>query len=621
MSSARHYHLLAVLLSLLAAGVFIPGLGGGFLFDDNPNIVENVAIHVSDLSVDRLLNAAYSFEPGNGSRPLAMLSFALDFWRAGLNAGSFKATNLLIHALTVLALALFLRQLFLLANWGPRKAGGVALLLAVVWGVHPLQVSTVLYVVQRMQMLGTLFLVLALWAYLGMRKAQIEGRPSRHYGVLVVLLWALAFASKEDSALLPLFTFLLEVTVLQFRAAQSGLQDMLRRGYWIAALLGAGVYLCVVVPHYWHWGVYPGRDFSSLERLLTQGRVLAMYCGQIVLPLPSMMPFYYDDLVISRGLFSPISTILALAFIVALVALAWCFRRRAPLVCFGVLLFFAGHFISSNVLNLEMVFEHRNNFPLVGLVLAIGVSCMGMLERREGAAHAGSKVAFWALAIVGLVLVGATVSRSYEWGEPLRFAERSVELAPRSERAWLLLSGVYAKRSGLDPASPDFGRALALSEKGVEATDSAALLSNIVIFKTMRGDDASHDWERLLDRLRKAPMSVQNKNVLWVMLGNTDKGIGLDPDGMIELIEIVSARSKLTSEQNLRVGAYIHNETKHPELALAYLRRAVELSRVGDPGVERMLQQLREAGRADWASQLEVVARASELIPAKRGAN
>src|SRR5690606_20760975 len=112
--------------------------------------------------------------------------------------------------------------------------------------------------------------------------------------------------------------------------------------------------------------------FSSIERLLTQGRVLCMYLWQALLPLPSHLPFYYDWLQPSRSVLQPWTTLPAWLLLFALLGMAWRLRLRRPLFALGVLLFFCGHFVTSNVIALELAFEHRNHFPLVGIVLAVG---------------------------------------------------------------------------------------------------------------------------------------------------------------------------------------------------------------------------------------------------------
>src|SRR5690606_17648355 len=110
-------------------------------------------------------------------------------------------------------------------------------------------------------------------------------------------------------ALLPLYLLALELTVLRFRAAKPALAQRLRWVYGALVIVGGLVFFLVIVPHYWHWNLYPGRDFSSVERLLTQGRVLIMYLGQILLPLPSSMTFFYDSLNLSRSLWQPWTTL------------------------------------------------------------------------------------------------------------------------------------------------------------------------------------------------------------------------------------------------------------------------------------------------------------------------
>ncbi|KRG87706.1 hypothetical protein ABB34_03740 [Stenotrophomonas daejeonensis] len=607
-ASSLRFPLLAALLAMLAACLFLPGLGGGFIFDDKPNIIENTVLHLTSLKLDDVLYAAYSFQPGHGSRSLSMLSFALDYLRGGgLDPQVFKTTNLLIHALTTLALALLLRRLLTAVQWPARRAATGALIFALLWAIHPLQVSSVLYVVQRMQTLCTLFMVLALWAYLAMRQAQMAGLRSRQYGVLAVLFWALGFAAKEDAVLLPLYAWVLELTVLRFRAAQPLLATVLRKGYLWLVVVGVVVYLLVVVPHFWRWQAYPGRDFDSWERLLTQGRVLVMYLGQIVLPMPGRMPFVYDDLSISRSLWQPAATLPAWLLVFGLLAWAWRWRTNRPLFAFGVLLFFAGHFITSNVINLELAFEHRNHLPLIGAVLAIGDLCMAACQRWAVPHRAG-------YGLLGLAIIGlgtATGVRAHTWGDPLRQALETVKISPHSERAWLQLGGVYASRIQSRADNPSLDLTIATYQKGAAATGSATLLSNVVTFKTIRGNVTPADWEKFLTRLQQVPMNAQNRRIIWVMLNNVDREIPLDRGGVLRVIESISSRTGFRADEYLRIGAYIHNETREPGKALPYLRRAVEKSPPGDPDIDKLLTQLRAAGRGDWVQELEKLPRAS----------
>ncbi len=602
-TSKLHFPALACTLALLACCVLLPGLGGGFIFDDSPNILHNANLQDIGGSLNDVLYAAYSYAGGK-ARSLSMLSLSLDFWRAGLNPQAFKVTNLAIHALTVLALTGFFRLLLLLAQWPTRRANVAALLLTALWAFHPLQVSSVLYIVQRMQTLCTLFVIAALWAYLAMRKAQIQGKRSRHFGLLALLFAALGFASKEDAILLPAYALALELTVLRFQAAQPALAARLQRGYLLLTLTGLAAYLLLVVPHYWSWTVYPSREFSSYERLLTQGRVLTMYLSQSLLPLPGSMPFYYDDYVISRGWLQPPGTLLSWLLLACLLAWAWRWRIRRPLFSLGIFLFFSGHFITSNVFNLELAFEHRNHFPLIGVVLAAADLCMAIYQRYP----LRLPIAATILALLIGAEVSATAIRAHTWGDPLRLAKSHADLRPNSTRAWLGLCGYYFEESG-KKAGPLLDKAIATCQQGAELTDSPSMYSNVVIFKTIRGDTTQNDWAPLLAQLRSAPMNSQNKGIALVTLTNIDKGVPLDERGVLQTLDIISQRTTFAPHEYLRMGAYIHNRTHQPNKALPYLRSAVEHSPPDDPAIAQLLVQLKEAGREDWVNELSALQR------------
>src|SRR3546814_17807823 len=108
-----------------------------------------------------------------------------------------------------------------------------------------------------------------------------------------------------------------------------------------------------------HGDTLPGRDFSTLERVLTQPRVLCLYLWQILVPLPQNMPFYYDWVQPSRSLLEPWTTLPAIAAVLALLGTAWRLRTRWPLFALGVFLFFAAPFLASHVVGLALRSEER----------------------------------------------------------------------------------------------------------------------------------------------------------------------------------------------------------------------------------------------------------------------
>ena len=605
----QRFLLPALLCAALASLPFLIGLSGGFVLDDESNIVNNPAIQLQALNAETLHQVVFGVQPGGITRVLPTLSFALDYWRGGgLDPAAFKATNVSIHALTTFALAWLFRALLLVTGKPLAHASLTALALATVWALHPLQVSSVLYVVQRMQTMCTLFLVLALLAYLYARKAQIDGCSGRTSWLLSILCWVFAFGCKEDAALLPAYTLAMELTVLGFAAASPELTRTLRRGYLLAVTLSAALFLLVVVPHYWHWDAYPGRDFSSSERLLTQGRVLCMYLWEILLPIPSHMPFYYDWLQPSRGLLQPWTTLPAAGLALALLAVAWQLRVRRPLFALGVFVFFAGHFMTSNVIGLELAFEHRNHFPLIGAVLAVSDLLALAAQRMSARPRIYITLAIALLAI----LVGATAIRANTWSAPLRLAHSSTELAPRSARAWnSLCRGYFMLGGGRTPNNPYLYKAIDACDKGATAAPySITSMTNLLIFKTMQGSAGKSDWERYLTRLEYVQMGPENRQTLVTLFNNAANGVPLSEDGVFQAIDIVAERGQQGRDQikpveYASIGYFVLTETQKPERAYPFFIRAIETSPAGAMLPREIVAELKRQGRADWAETIE----------------
>ncbi|MBX9607896.1 MAG: hypothetical protein K2Y51_16845, partial [Gammaproteobacteria bacterium] len=201
-------------LAALAVLVYLPGLPGDFAFDDYHAIVNNAALDLPRLDVDALLDAALSAQyTGPLSRPLAMLSFAANRTLFGPDALSFKLVNIAVHGLNAVLVYLVLARL--LPALAPRAPAGLPLALAALWAAHPLNLTAVLYVVQRMTSLSATFVLLTLWLYLGARQRQCAGQaPPWVAWLAVAAAGTAAVLVKETALCLPLWFLLLEAFVL-----------------------------------------------------------------------------------------------------------------------------------------------------------------------------------------------------------------------------------------------------------------------------------------------------------------------------------------------------------------------------------------------------------------------
>ncbi|ROR34199.1 tetratricopeptide repeat protein [Inmirania thermothiophila] len=386
-------------LAALVGFAYANALQLPFLFDDVPNIVLNPAVHprsAADLAA--VLDSPYS-----ARRPLALATFALNYLAGGLDPAGYHLVNIVIHGANALLLYALIRILLAALGRDPGEAARLAFWGAALWAVNPLQTQAVTYVVQRMAALAALFYLAGL-ALLALHRAG-RLRPGRFWMGLIAC-WVLALASKENAATLPLAVLLLDRTVYAHRRPLVG-----GRALALLALVLAGLawfYLGGRLPD---WTArYPGRDFSPLERLLTEPRVLWHYLGLYLWPLPSRLHLDYAWAP-SRGLLDPPVTALALAAWALAAMLAWRLRRAAPLAAFALLFYLLASAVEASWVDLELVFEHRAYLPTA--FLAAGA--LSLLGGR------GARWSAPALAVAVGLAAHATTLRNEDWGVRAEF--------------------------------------------------------------------------------------------------------------------------------------------------------------------------------------------------------
>src|SRR5690606_33757253 len=177
------------------------------------------------------------------------------------------------------------------------------------------------------------------------------------------------------------------------------------------------------------------------------------------------------------------------ALLVVLLGAGVLIRNRAPLAAAGIFWFFAGHSLTSGPFNLELVFEHRNYLPLLGIVLA-ATDLVLRIRMRDGAKALGLVACTVVLAISAITAVRAAV-----WGDPLVLASDLVAKNPESARASNDLATIYVDYSGGDPDSPFFHFAIQEFERGSKLPHSSPLPEQgLILTAAMAGRDANPEW-------------------------------------------------------------------------------------------------------------------------------
>jgi len=357
---------------LLLAAVYWRGLSGGFFFDDYANIIGSAEIQLNSISIESLRNLWESGRAGPLGRPVSLLSFAANYYFSGFTPFVFKLTNLAIHGFNGV-LIYFLTGLFARAAYPSGQVQRIRVLAAIVatlWAIHPIQVTSVLYVVQRMTSLASMFMLLALIFHVWARQRQkVGGVELSSFALAWGVFLPLAMLSKETGAV-----FLLYVAAYEATLHRNYLKRFDLFGEWYLKLLiaVAGISLVYIFSPGGAWLLtYEKRSFTLSQRLLTESRIIWEYLSMIGLPTLPDFGLYHDDYVLSTGLFAPYSSFFAIVGLFLLGAVAWIARTKWPLIAFAIVWFLLGHVLESSIFPLELMHEHRNYLPSLGVLIIV----------------------------------------------------------------------------------------------------------------------------------------------------------------------------------------------------------------------------------------------------------
>jgi len=459
------------LAGLLAATAlaYAPSLRGPFVLDDWGSIQANMRLRQPGA-----VRAPSPAEMLGPSRPVTEVTFAVDYRAAGLDPARFHAVGLALHLAAVVLAFAFLAPL--LRRAGHPRPRGVALVVAGIFALHPIQAEAVAYAAQRSEVLASLLYLLAL-ALLDRSVAgwgTVRGVSAWAGGAVA---WLLAMGAKTIAISVP-GAFVVDQAVVA-PASERGAAPLRRRALralaLAAPLLALGAWSAVL--HFRSFAANPGggagfseTPLSSGAYFLTQLRVQWLYLRLLAWPRglafdrsfgPSPGP---DGAVLAAG-----------AGAVALLALAaflWVRAERSPgprpaerLAAFGILFWFVALSPTSSFVPVtDLAVEHRVYLASLGPFLAASVGADALLHRllsRPRAAAAGAAVASLVLVALGLALA----SRARIWSSAEALWREAAKASPDSTRAWTNLALELQHRGDRAGAEEAYVRAWAVARQ------------------------------------------------------------------------------------------------------------------------------------------------------------
>jgi tetratricopeptide (TPR) repeat protein len=566
------FHLLAIIfISLSILLTYGQTLHYAFQFDDQRAFLISSVDHLQELTWASLSPIIQS------NRPVAHLSFAINYYLGGLDVRGYHLFNIGVHWGTALVIyALFLETLSLSGGrqqnplgignqkvlWNYRE--WIALIGALLWAVHPVQTQAVTYVVQRMASLAAFFYLLSLLFYI-LGRTRSGSRVLLFYSISAVSA-LLAVGTKENSLTLPLMILLYDLFFItrfsiRFSAKEAGILG----GFLLVGTAGL-VYVftmyrgtqSVVGMLSANYGL---DEMSAYLRVISEWRVLLFYLTLLILPLPSRMNLD-PDFPLSKGLFDPMTTLFSLLALLGLAGFALLKARRHPLLSFSILWFLVNLAIESTIIKLDLVFEHRLYLPSVFFFLPLSISIYTIGSRFKSRQNG---IRLGIAGMLTLMLMLFTHERNRVWETPVSLWSDTALKSPRKLRAVTNLGRAYLDEEKWEQAKSKFEEALLLDPN---SQDVLNYLGN-AYQREGRYELAVQYYMRLLAINRNNPLGHHDLGTAYLALGKTDLAFN-------EFSEAVRIDPRNASAYN-GIG-FIYMNSNQPEKARAHFQKSIELN-------------------------------------------
>jgi len=429
--------------------LYFPSFSVPFYLDDYPSIIENPAIY--DITqLDKIW--AFYFP-----RFIGYLSFSLNYTISGESPFTYHLANFIIHFLAGIGVFFLTRILLtsLKSDIDKSYLYTIPFIAALIFLIAPQQTQAVTYIVQRLSSMSAMFYIYALVTY---SYARLN---SKHYLFILTFVFAgLALFTKQNTATLPIAVLIIELIFFQ----------KMDKAQWKKFIL-----VSIPVISIFAFTIYQYFDLS-LERLdyltrslqtdtlsreqyfATQILVVWHYIVQFFIPTDLHLDYDYP---VQQSLFS-FKIISALIAHIVLIMAAYFYRKQQPIIFFAVVFYYLAHLIESSIVPIpDIVFEHRNYLPNMGLSILVAMLTYLLWQQKN----------LQQLTLIGLSLLILwfsyhTFSRNIIWTKPVEFYINETKHSPNKERVWADLGKYYLKEKKYNQALKTFGKALNLGKKG-----------------------------------------------------------------------------------------------------------------------------------------------------------
>lgn len=500
---------------------FLPSLQNKFVNLDDPQYL--TANPVVQTFSSENLKIIFSEQFVGNYQPLTMLSYMLEYKLFGLNPFGYHFVNLMLHLLSTLFVFLIIQTLLSLPSEGVKGGPLVALVTALLFGIHPLHVESVAWVSERKDVLYGFFFLWALYLYVQPIPTLPEGKgtrttsPSLREGFRMgfcLLLFALSLLSKAQAVVLPVVFFAIDFLLNRKFTKQTILEKIpffvLAVAFGLLAIQVQGKAGAMQTFQY----------FPFHERILFSCYALMTYLHKLILPINLSCFYPYPE---TDDKINTIWVYLSPAILITLSFILWKYFKESKAVLFGV-----GFFLITIVLVLQLLpigdalYADRYTYiPSIGLFF---------IAAHYLTPHLKNKMVLICSAAVLLWFCYLTFQRTKVWHDSITLYTDAIDNGYKAAILYNNRGAVLSDSTRNEEALQDFAALVTLKPRYPNGWRNKGLIH----VRLKQKEEAIHAFTEAIKNSPADPSNYLSRGTIYVERNEFDKAI-LDFSKMIEM--------------------------------------------------------------------------------------
>lgn len=543
---------LAVIIVLLTTYItFSPTINFPFTnWDDDVFITENPDIkELNWKSIKKIFSSSHC----GLYVPLVVLSFSIENSLFGMDAKVYHRDNLMLHLVNCI---MVFWLIYILS-----KNIIVSFIVSILFGIHPLHIESLVWLVERKDQLFTLFYLGALISYIYFRTDKKNNRNYLYY--LSLFLYLLSLLSKAMAISLPLILILLDTVFFKKNIKESVRKQI---PFLLVSLLFYIVSVFVIS------NVNTGHpQLSLIEKILSVIYLFFFYLYKLLLPI-NLSARYTTNL--AELLPHPLWT--ALLIPVVLSIFYWFYLKNKKIVIFGSLFYFLSLMPVTPLIFLGYPYGDRYSYvPSLGIFLIIGFIFVHFFNKETKYRKILRISLITGLAGIIFILSYQTRNHSRIWQSSISLWNNVMKYDTTNCLAYYNRGKAYALIGKSNEAMDDFTRAIVLEPDYFDAYNNIG----VIFLERKEYKKALFNFNTAIKIDPGCKNAYYNRGLLWGKLQNYRRAIAdfsmavkIDPSYILAYY----------------YRAFTYERLGYIDLALADYYKTIKLDKGFHPGRQRI---------------------------------